>query len=80
MLFRSPFNDKNNNGNLDQKAYVKVDATVRYDQGPFNVQFWVRNLLNEKYHTYALNLKSLGMDYFVPAPQRSFGVSVGYDF
>lgn len=76
----SPFNDKNNNGNLDQKAYVKVDATVRYDQGPFNIQLWVRNLLNEKYHTYALNLKSLGMDYFVPAPQRSFGVSVGYDF
>lgn len=76
----SPFNDKNNNANLEQDAYVKVDVALRFEDGPVNLGLWVHNLFNEKYHTYALNLKSLGMDYFVAAPHRSIGVSASYKF
>lgn len=51
-----------------------------YNAGRYTFEAWGKNVLSAKYNAYALNLKSLGSDYFIPGPPATWGVSLGFKF
>jgi len=77
----SPFNEENNNGNLQQDPYWTLDGRLSWSNGRYEVALWGRNLLEEEYYTYGLNLQNgFGLDYLVAAAPRTYGVQVRANF
>jgi outer membrane receptor protein involved in Fe transport len=76
----SPFDAKDDNGDIQQGGYGKVNMQLLYNAGRYTFEAWGKNVLSAKYNAYALNLKSLGSDYFIPGPPATWGVSLGFKF
>ncbi|MBT00300.1 MAG: hypothetical protein CMI01_16735 [Oceanospirillaceae bacterium] len=69
--------DANTEPKLD--ADVVVNASLRWNQGPWQAQLSVNNLLDEAYHAYA-GYSSWSGAYYYPAAQRNLLLSLGYTF
>jgi iron complex outermembrane receptor protein len=75
----SPFNAVNGNQNLQEGPSARVNASVSWRRDKVTAELWAKNLFEEEYYTYGLDIRSLGIDYLVPAPPRTFGVRLRYD-
>ena len=64
-----------------QRAYNVTNASVSYthDESGISIQGWVRNLFDQEYRAYTLNLGILGTTSFF-APPRTYGVTVRVPF
>ncbi|BBD00116.1 MULTISPECIES: TonB-dependent receptor [Sphingobium] len=84
----SPFNGTDavgtaqNNAELQQKGYAKVNATLAWAHGPFQLRGWINNAFNRKTYSYGLDLRGAGFPYnfLVPAMPRTFGVTGRFSF
>lgn len=84
----SPFNGidavgtAQNNAELQQKGYAKVNATLAWAHGPFQLRGWINNAFNRKTYSYGLDLRGAGFPYnfLVPAMPRTFGVTGRFSF
>lgn len=81
LVYFTPYNSDNGNGNLIQDANTKVNAQFSYDTDRYTLRLWVNNLFNEKTFADGLDLRSsFGYDYLIAAPPRQYGVSFNYKF
>ncbi len=84
----SPFNALNaagsaqDNAELQQKAYAKVNAVLAWQRDNLTVRAWVDNLSNAHVLGYGLDLRGAGFPYnfLVPSPPRTFGADVRVSF
>ena len=84
----SPFNAINvagsaqDNAELQQKAYAKVNAVLAWQRDNLTVRAWVDNLSDAHILGYGLDLRGAGFPYnfLVPAPPRTFGADVRVSF
>ncbi|MET0365297.1 MAG: TonB-dependent receptor [Sphingobium sp.] len=84
----SPFNEKNVpgagqvNSELQQGAYVKVNAAVSWAHDNLELRGWINNAFNEKVLAYGLDLRGAGFTYnlLVPAAPRTYGVTARITF
>jgi iron complex outermembrane receptor protein len=84
----SPFNDRNApgtaqvNSELQQDAYVKVNASLAWSHDDVTVRAWVNNLFDEQTYAYGLDLRGAGFpfNFLVPSTPRTFGVSASVSF
>jgi outer membrane receptor protein involved in Fe transport len=84
----SPFNALNaagsaqDNAELQQKAYAKVNAVLAWQRDRLTVRAWVDNLSNAHVLGYGLDLRGAGFPYnfLVPSPPRTFGADVRVSF
>ncbi|MET0656939.1 MAG: TonB-dependent receptor [Steroidobacteraceae bacterium] len=65
---------------LPQDSYSLVNAQIRWlsPDERYNVKLWANNLLDKKYTIFG-NTEALG-DQLAPAPPRTYGITVGFDF
>ncbi|ALJ12099.1 TonB-dependent receptor [Sphingopyxis macrogoltabida] len=86
--FFSPLNEVNapgtgqQNAELQQGSYAKVNATLALEIGRFTVKGFINNAFNRKTYAYGLDLRGAGFPYpfLVPAAPRTFGGSVRVTF
>ncbi len=86
--FFSPFNEINAvgtpqlNAELQQGGYAKVNASLTWNRGPFQVRGWVNNAFNRKVYGYGLDLRGAGFPYnfLVPSTPRTYGVTARVSF
>ncbi|NWK96270.1 TonB-dependent receptor [Sphingobium lactosutens] len=86
--FFSPLNEINapgtvqQNAELQQRAYAKVNATLAWTIDRFTIKGFVNNVFNAKTYVYGLDLRGAGFPYpfLVPAAPRTFGGSVRVAF
>ena len=66
-----------NTERISQKSYMLFNAqsTYRFADDNYGVQLWVKNLLNKKYVTSALDISVFGYDYFHLGEPRMYGVT-----
>lgn len=64
-------------GNPD---YWLFDGRISYDTENFSVSLWGKNLTDEFYYIYGLNLNAFGLDYFTRGAPRTFGIEARYNF
>jgi outer membrane receptor protein involved in Fe transport len=84
----SPFNSVNApgtaqaNSELQQDAYVKVNASLAWTYEDVTVRAWVNNLFKEETYAYGLDLRGAGFpfNFLVPSTPRTFGVSASVSF
>ena len=84
----SPFNAVNApgtaqvNAELQQDAFVKVNASLAWTYDDVTVRAWVNNLFQEKTYAYGLDLRGAGFpfNFLVPSTPRTFGVSAAVAF
>ena len=64
------------NSELQQKAFTKVNASLVWKRGRYQIRAWVDNLTNAKVLGYGLDLRGAGFPYnfLVPTAPRTFGV------
>lgn len=69
------------NINQQQKAYALVNAQVEYKGSRFFGSVWVKNMFNQFYTVFGLDLRSaFGFDYLAMGSPRTFGVTGGVKF
>ncbi|WP_082740823.1 MULTISPECIES: TonB-dependent receptor [Sphingomonas] len=86
--FFTPLNETNapgsaqQNAELQQRAYAKVNATAAWTIGRFTIKGFVNNLLDRKTYVYGLDLRGAGFPYpfLTPAAPRTFGGAVRVAF
>jgi iron complex outermembrane receptor protein len=86
--FFSPFDTINaagtgqNNAELQQSEYTKVNAALAWRRGRWTVRAWVDNLTDAKVLGYGLDLRGAGFPYnfLVPEPPRTFGGALRVSF
>ncbi|MDX1505146.1 MAG: TonB-dependent receptor [Spongiibacter sp.] len=79
----SAYNDQNGYGEIRQDAYWLYNGRLSWyaNDGSYSVSMWGKNLLDEEYHVYALNLQaSFGFDEYIAGEPRSYGVEVSMSF
>ena len=84
----SPFDALNvagsaqNNAELQQKAYARVNAVLAWQRDNLTVRAWVDNLSDAHILGYGLDLRGAGFPYnfLVPSPPRTFGADVRVSF
>ena len=84
----SPLNEINapgtaqQNAELQQGAYAKVNATLAWMIDRFTLKAFVNNLFDRETYVYGLDLRGAGFPYpfLVPAAPRTFGGSVRVGF
>jgi iron complex outermembrane recepter protein len=84
----SPFNALNavgsaqDNAELQQKAYAKVNASLTWRRDRVMLRAWVDNLTNAKVLGYGLDLRGAGFpfNFLVPEGPRTFGADVSVSF
>jgi len=76
------FNGQFGNANIGQAGYSLVNGRLSLkSKDGYEVAFWVKNLFDKQYVSYAINIQSaFGMDYLMDGPPRTFGASVSYRF
>ena len=51
------------------------------NDGSYSASLWSKNLLDEEYNVYALNLQaSFGFDEFIAGEPRSYGIEANINF
>jgi len=81
--FFSAYNDAPRFENIRQDAYWLANARLSTsfgDEGKLTISAWVKNLANEEYDFYAINLDGLQFDFFTTGAPRTYGLEVGYRF
>ena len=86
--FFSPFNSINavgtmqNNSELQQRGYAKVNLTAAYTLGRFTIKGFANNLFDKAIYSYGLDLRGAGFPYnfLVPSTPRTYGGSVRVAF
>jgi len=81
--FFSAYNDAPRFENIRQDAYWLANARLSTsfgDEGNLTIAAWVKNLANEEYDFYAINLDGLAFDFFTTGAPRTYGLEVGYRF
>jgi len=81
--FYSAYNDFPTFEEIGQDAYWLVNSRLSAavgDEGNLTISAWVKNLADEEYDVYAINLQALGFDYFLTGAPRTYGLEVGYRF
>ena len=77
----SPFNDKNGNANLQQDGYWVANLQASYERGPLSIGAYVKNIFEEEYFSYGLDLRnSIGVDFLVRGERRTYGLNARYRF
>lgn len=79
----SAYNDDLNYGEIKQDAYWIYNArlTLLLDDERYMIAAWAKNLTDEEYDTYGINLQaSFGYDYLFPGAPRRYGVEFSYRF
>lgn len=84
----SAFNDKPSfvgdpvgNARLKQAGYAKVDASLSWTRDRLSVRAAVNNLLQRKYYTYGIDLRSaLGFDLLTPSEPRTYTLTLRREF
>jgi iron complex outermembrane recepter protein len=84
----SPFDALNaagsgqDNAELQQKAYTKVNASLAWKHQNLTLRLWVDNLFDAEVLGYGLDLRGAGFPYnfIVPEPPRTFGVAAKVSF
>jgi iron complex outermembrane receptor protein len=84
----SPFNTINapgtgqDNSELQQGGYSKVNASLNWSKDKFLVRAWVDNLFDREVYSYGLDLRGAGFpfNFLVPSTPRTFGISARYSF
>ena len=61
-------------------SYWIADARLSYESEKFAVVAWAKNLTDEFYYTYGINLNSLYQDYFTRGMPRTYGLQGTYYF
>lgn len=61
-------------------SYWLFNARASYDTDRYSVAAWARNIADEGYYTYGLNLNAFYQDYLVRGMPRTFGVEFRYKF
>jgi len=81
--FFSAYNDAPRFENIKQDAYWLANARLSTsfgDEGNLTISAWVKNLADEEYDFYAINLDGLQFDFFTTGAPRTYGLEVGYRF
>ena len=63
-----------------ENGYWLANARLAYETDRFTIGAGVKNLFNEKYYTYALDLQSVGFDFFQRGLPRQYGVDATIRF
>ncbi|MEE4154670.1 MAG: TonB-dependent receptor [Erythrobacter sp.] len=61
-------------------AYWLFDARVTYERDDFALSLWGRNLTDEFYYVYGLNLNAFFQDYLTRGAPRTYGVEASIRF
>lgn len=79
----SAYNDVNGYDQIGQEDYWLFGGRVSWRSADeaYSVSLWGKNLTNEEYDSYAINLQGgFGLDYFLAGAPRQWGVDFGYRF
>ncbi|MBD2857772.1 TonB-dependent receptor [Spongiibacter sp. KMU-158] len=79
----SAYNDQYGYGGIRQDAYWLYNGRLGWyaNDGSYSVSIWGKNLLDEEYHVYALNLQAnFGFDEYIAGQPRTYGLEVSYNF
>jgi iron complex outermembrane receptor protein len=79
----SAYNDQYGYSEIRQDAYWLYNGRIGWyaNDGSYQISVWGKNLLDQEYHVYALNLQaSFGYDEYIAAEPRSFGVELSISF
>jgi iron complex outermembrane receptor protein len=61
-------------------AYWLLNSRVTYTTENYSVAIWAKNIADEFYYTYGLNLNAFGQDYLTRGLPRTFGIEFTYNF
>jgi iron complex outermembrane receptor protein len=78
--FFTPYNNLAGYAPVQQGAYALVDAVAEYQNGPWALRVWGKNLTDKGYYTYGNNFASFGYNYFNVNQPRTFGIAVRRTF
>ena len=79
----SAYNDQYGYGAIRQDAYWLFNARTSWhaSDDSYSVSLWVKNLMDEEYDSYAINLQAgFGHDNYLAGPPRSYGAEFTYRF
>ncbi len=85
----SPFNEKpssatgavGNNSGLFQEGYWLVNGQLAWETENWTVAAGVKNLFEEEYIAYGLDLRAaVGIDFLIRGQRRTYGIDVSYRF
>ncbi len=79
----SAYNDQFGYENIRQEAYWLYNGRLSWysNDGNYSVSVWGKNLLDEEYDSYAINLQAgFGFDYYLPGQPRTYGAEVQFKF
>ncbi len=79
----SAYNDQYGYGEIRQDAYWLVNGRLGWyaNDGSYSVSLWGKNLADEEYHVYGLNLQAnFGFDEFIAGEPRTYGMEVSWNF
>jgi iron complex outermembrane receptor protein len=63
-----------------EKAYQTLDASLSYKKGDFTLTGFVKNLTDERYRNYALDVSSLGVAENIFARPRYYGATLSVNY
>ncbi|MEM8491515.1 MAG: TonB-dependent receptor [Pseudomonadota bacterium] len=61
-------------------SYWLFNARVAYNTDNYSIAAWARNIADEGYYTYGLNLNAFFQDYLVRGMPRTYGLEFRYNF
>ena len=61
-------------------SYWLLNARMSYDTDKYSVSIWGKNLADEDYNTYGLNIDVFGLDYLNRGLPRTYGVELKMNF
>jgi iron complex outermembrane receptor protein len=61
-------------------SYWLINARMSYDTDKYSVSIWGKNLADEDYNTYGLNIDVFGLDYLNRGLPRTYGVELKMNF
>lgn len=73
------FLEVTNGPGTEQEAYSVSNLSLNYTTESFSVSVWSKNIFDEEYKAYSLDLGSLGTTTYY-APPRTSGVTLRYEF
>ena len=79
----SAYNEKASYEHIKQDAYALYNGRLSWhgSDGSYSVSLWGKNLSDEEYDGYAINLQAgFGYDYFQQGPPRTYGLEFSYRF
>jgi iron complex outermembrane receptor protein len=75
------FFDPSNNPNVGTPGYTRVNATLSWEREGLSLALWGRNLFNQSYNDYGVDLSAnTGFYFYSAAPPRTWGVTVARNF